>query len=875
MTTRWLCLFICTVVFLCTAAQAAVMSIDYGTEWFKVGLIKPGRPLDVALNKDSKRKTQSVVTIRNDERIYGSDAVSLAGRFPQLTYSNLKSIVGKRYDDPVVQEFRRRYVNEMSIDSERNMPIFIHNGTTHLSIEELIAYQFQHARSQASAAAGENVKDCVITVTPFANQYERQAIIDAAELAGLNVLTLMHDETAVALNYAVSREIGKTPENHIFYDMGAGSTVASIVTFSNVEIKDGKITRTSPQLEVKGVGFDRTLGGHEFDVRLQQLLIAEFMKANKDRINTDIRTSSSAMTRLMKEANRVKQILSANTETMASIESLHEDLDFKVKVTRAQLESICQDLIARANNPIATALEAANMTVDDIQSVVLVGGGVRVPSIQKQLVDLVGAQKIAKNVNGDEAAVLGAAFRGASLSNQFRLSKQITIKDVTLFPIDISYKPENKGKEAASAVDTTIVSKFDSINMRKIMTFNRVTDFEFGMTYGKNALAGMDGIAKVKVTGLTEAMNKHKDDIKATEIPPKVRVTFELSNSGIISVTEASLHIGKKSFKDKVKSFFSGKDTKDSKAEKKIEDEVNKQNETSVDDNKNNNITTTNTKESITIDKIPLTIEYIPVDRIPLTEKDKAIAKNRINELDALDTRKRLREESRNALETFVYRVQDFLYNEVVEIVTTKNDIEKFRERLSETSDWLYDEGEHADTPVYVRKLKELQLIEQPIQHRVKEYNERENNINTVKTVVTLAREFVNKIRGEVEDARYHTEEELEGLLIAAEKLENWMAEKVAAQKKFANTEDPVLLTSDVLVRSNGVKDHLTKLITKKKPKITKKTSEDDNKNNSGKEGDNNNNNTTEQNASQTSSAETDASSTNNAENEEHTHDEL
>ncbi|RCH82779.1 Hypoxia up-regulated protein 1, partial [Rhizopus stolonifer] len=537
---------LCTIV---PIAQAAVMSIDYGTEWFKVGLIKPGMPLDVALNKDSKRKTQSVVTIRHDERIYGSDAISLAGRFPHLTYSNLKSIVAKRFDDPLVEEFRRRYVNKMVIDTERDMPAFIHNETTQLSVEELIAYQFQNAKQQASATAGENVKDCVITVTPFANQYERQSILDAAELAGLNVLSLMHDETAVALNYAVNREIGANPENHIFYDMGAGSTVASIVTFSNVETKEGKITRTAPQLEVKGVGFDRTLGGHELDVRVQQLLAAGFMKVNEGRVKTDVRDSSNAMTRLMKESNRVKQILSANTETVASIESLHEGIDFKLKVTRTQLEEICQDLIARVKSPIEVALEAANMTVDDIQSVVLVGGGVRVPSVQQQLIDLVGAQKIAKNVNGDEAAVLGAAFRGASLSNQFRLSKQISIKDVTLFPVEVSYKPENKGKEASAAVETVIFNKFGNIGTRKIMTFNRITDFEFDVNYEKNSNAGDQGIAKVKVTGLTEAMAKHKDDIKASEIPPKVRVTFELSGSGIVSVPEATLHVGKLTFK--------------------------------------------------------------------------------------------------------------------------------------------------------------------------------------------------------------------------------------------------------------------------------------------------------------------------------------
>lgn len=123
----------------------------------------------------------------------------------------------------------------------------------------------------------------------------------------------------VALNYAVSREFSKTPENHIFYDMGAGSTVASIVSFSTAEVKEGKRTQNVPQLEVKAIGFDRTLGGHEFDVRLQSFLAEKFMENHGAAAGGDIRSSESAMSRLLKEANRVKQILSANTETMASV----------------------------------------------------------------------------------------------------------------------------------------------------------------------------------------------------------------------------------------------------------------------------------------------------------------------------------------------------------------------------------------------------------------------------------------------------------------------------------------------------------------------------------------------------------------------------
>lgn len=372
-------------------------------------------------------------------------------------------------------------------------------------------------------------------------------------------------------------------------------------------------------------------------------------------------------------------------------------------------------------------------------------------------------------------------------------------------------------------METAIFNKFGNIGTRKLMTFNRVTDFEFDVAYAKYSGSGMDSIAKVKVTGLTEAMKKHKDDIKASEIPPKVRVTFELSSSGIVSIPEAALHIGKLTFKEKVKSFFGGKDSKE-EPEKK-EDEANKQNETSSEDIKNANATE-DVKESVSIIKIPLEIEYTPVGLIPLRTQDKVNAKKRIQELDALDTRKKLLEESRNALESFVYRVQDFLYDDIVALVATEETIENLRERLSEVSDWIYDEGEHADTPVFKSKLKELQLIEQPIQHRFREYKQRDKNIEMIESNLKRANDFLASIRALGEEERYHTEAELEELVVAIEKLEDWKNDKVETQKKLALTEDPVFITSHVLEKLKSFEEQFMKLVNKKKPKVSKKAPE-------------------------------------------------
>ncbi|KAI8098795.1 heat shock protein 70 family [Halteromyces radiatus] len=808
------------------------MSIDYGTEWFKVGLIKPGMPLDVALNKDSKRKTQSVVTIRHDERIYGSDAVSLAGRFPHLTYFNLKSILAKPYDDIHAEEYRHRFVNDMQLDDSRNMPSFLHNDTDRLTVEELIAYQFQNAKQQAVNTAGEDVKDVVITVTPFATQHERQAILDAAELAGLNVLTLMHDETAVALNYAINREFTTTPEYHMFYDMGAGSTVASIVSFSNVEVKEGKRTKSSPQLEVKAVGFDRTLGGHEFDVRLQKLLADGFMDQYKGKVSTSVYESHGAMTRLLKEATRVKQILSANTETMASIEGLHEEKDFKMKITRKKLESLCEDLLDRVSGPILAALKESGMTVDDIQSLVLVGGNVRVPSVQRKLIDIVGTQRIAKNVNADEAAVLGAAFHGASLSNQFRLTKDIKIKDITSFPIEVTYDTDS-----GDTVDTVLFKEFDALNARKTMTFKRLEDFEFKLQYAtgeKKSQDILDRIAHVKVSGLTDIIEKYKDDIKQASTPPKVRVVFEMSPSGLLSVPEAYVNIelpdSNKSFtgKDyKVKSFFGSKDEKETAADngestEKVTSQGNETNVSDTDSDKNSTTVLESTKEPV-LTKVKLQVKYIVDGPQPLSIDQKLTIKKRIRMLDLLDKQRQIREEAKNNLESFVYRTLEFLYDDTVAIVSTEEQQEKLREQLSETSDWLYDEGEHADTKAYSDRLNSLKSLEDPITYRREEYLVRDDTNQKVLKSVQMVQTFIDGIRKTPEDEQYHTEAELEKALSVAKAAEAWNDEKLKLQLALTPVDDPVLTSKEAAIKAKEVDEALMQLLRKKKPKVNKK----------------------------------------------------
>ncbi|CAB5395824.1 unnamed protein product [Rhizophagus irregularis] len=627
-------------LFALSLIEAAVIAIDYGTDWFKVALVKPGIPLDIVLNRDSKRKTQSALTIRGEERI-------------------------------MVQ-----------------MPLILRNSCNAIF----------SCKEQAEAAAQEAIKDVVITVPSYYNQFERQAILDAAELAGLHVLSLINDVTAV--------------------------------------------------------GYDRSLGGQEFDIRLQRHFAEEFNKK-----------------------------FMPNTDAIASLENLHEEHDFRLPITRRDLENMTADLRKRVGGPIKAALDNAKLTLASIKSCVLVGGGVRVPSIQAELKEIVGEDKIAQNVNGDEAAVLGAAFRGAGLSRQFKV-KEIKVKDITPYPIEVNHSSEPKESE-----DDEVTKDFGPTN-----------------------------IAITKITGLTAAI-KQFNDVGVER--PKVKVTLQLSESGIVSATEAIATIEHQSFTDKFKSFFGVNGNKSEESIKEVHCQMLETTSSSVnaseptlETNKTQANDTEPTQKQTKIETINLNleVEYVGIKPLGKNEKDESIKR------------------ARNNLESFVYRVRDFLQNEVVLQVSTESQRAELSSKLSETSDWLYEEGEEAQTVEFKTRLNNLKLLEQPIAYRREERIKLPNAIFKIKAVINSTRDFVDEIKtNTTAENRYHTDEELDKLLSVCGKVEEWLNEKLELQGKTPPHVNPSLVTIDIDKKLNEIEREFLILVSKKpprKPKIIAKTTD-------------------------------------------------
>ncbi|KAG0290998.1 hypothetical protein BGZ98_003209, partial [Dissophora globulifera] len=771
-----------------------------------------------------------------------------ATRFPQDAFIGLKRILGRDYDDDHCVDFRNTFTNNMIRDPVRGTAVFQTTAGNKYTVEELVAMQFGLAKQQAEETAGESVKDVVITIPPYYSQMERQAVLDAAELAGLHVLSLIHDESAVALNYAMTRTFPQE-QCHLFYDMGAGSTAASLACFQDLTVKDvGKYNKTIQQVEIKAVGYDRSLGGHDIDVRLQKFLAEKFQEQKGSKISTPVVQNERAMAKLLKEANRVKQILSANTETMASVENLMEENDFKIKVTRAELEDLSKDLLTRVRGPIDAALSEANMKLADIQSLVLVGGGVRVPAVQSNLAAIVGDDKIAKNVNGDEAAVMGAVFRAASLSRQFKV-KEVRLKDISLFPVEVQYAGEAKDGAPAKAFVTPIFNDKSVLGTRKIVNFKRVTDFGFDLQYGKvsdahdSELADKP-IAHISLSGLTDAINKFKDVSVAT---PKVKVTIELSDSGVLTVQEAIATIEtdnskKASLADKVKSFFGGseqnEDVKDAEPQENEDEQDGKEQEKSNGDKEasngdkkedskteqNSNTTDAPGKnETVPVTQIEKVILKVQVDHkgiSPLSATSKTESLSKIQRLDALDAAKRAREEARNSLESFLYRGREVLYKDEIIEVSTEEEREKLSESLSTNSEWL-DDNEDAETIEFQTRLKELRALERPLSVRAAERISRPKAFETLKSSVTMARSVgEHLLTGE---GAFHDPADVQKLYDACDEVLAWIEAKEKEQAALPLWKDGVVTTREIQVRGGSVERELHRVMSKKKPKVTKK----------------------------------------------------
>ena len=466
------CLLAAVAVLACAyTAQALVVGIDVGSEYIKVALVKPGTPFEIVHNTNSKRKTEDMVAFYNGQRLYAGDAVNLATRKPHLVFSGIRELLGRNLTHPTVTELvaaRRPAFNIVEAPGARGT-LAVQAGTGKgesgekpvYSVEEVMAMVLTYIRGIASDTAGSKIRDVVLTVPMYFTQNERQALIDAAELAGLKVLSLVEDNTAAAIQYGIYRVVENQTQHTLIYNMGSTGTQVSIVASTSYKGRDRGVKKDIGLSTVVGKGWDATLGGAAFTDRALDLLVkvvnekhmnvsgrghvhartghrsvaffpvptptptptpTRFRPVHRLRDDADglcfvvvarlqggdIRSYVRPMAKLRKGAHKTKEVLSANEEFVLFIESLTPEIDFRTIVARAEFEAASSDLLDRVTGPIASALAAAKLSLEDIDEVEVIGGGVRIPAVQARLKALFGEYVPCKRGEGCVPAPCGA-----------------------------------------------------------------------------------------------------------------------------------------------------------------------------------------------------------------------------------------------------------------------------------------------------------------------------------------------------------------------------------------------------------------------------------------------------------------------------------
>lgn len=440
-----------------TTCFAAVVGLDFGTHYVKEMVVSLKAPLEIVLNPESKRKDASALAIRSWdsqnylERFYGSSAVALATRFPSTTFMHLKSLLGKHYEDNLFYYHREHPGLEFVNDASRNAIAFEIDTNTTLSVEELVSMNLKQYMERANQLLKENddsdnVKSVAIAIPEYFSQEQRAALLDATYLAGIGQTYLCNDAIAVAIDYASKQKsftAGK-PNYHVIYDMGAGSTTASLISILQPE------NITLPlRIEFLGYGHTESLSGSVLSLAIVDLLENDFLESNPNIRTEQFESDASAKAKLVQAAEKAKLVLSANSDASISIESLYHDLDFKTTITRAKFEEFVAELQSVVIEPILSTLESPlngkALNVKDLDSVILTGGSTRVPFVKKQLENHLGASLISKNVNSDESAVNGAAIRGVQLSKEFK-TRPMKVIDRTTHSFGFSIQNTNISK---------------------------------------------------------------------------------------------------------------------------------------------------------------------------------------------------------------------------------------------------------------------------------------------------------------------------------------------------------------------------------------------------------------------------------------------
>ncbi|KAL5523722.1 hypothetical protein ACEPAG_7895 [Sanghuangporus baumii] len=733
----------------------SVVGFDFGSLGSKIGVARR-KGIDIITNEVSNRSTPSLVSFGPKQRWLGEPAKTAEVSNFKNTIGSLKRLIGRSLNDPEIQNVESKFVTSKLVDIQGSVGVQVNylGEQQVFSATQLVAMYLGKLRDTAAHELNTAVSDVVISVPGWFTERQRRATIDAAQIAGLNVLRLINDTTAAAYEYGIKKfdlPEADNPRHVVFVDVGHSDLSVAVVAFSK------------GQLTVKATAYDRNLGGRDVDFALVRHFAEEF----KTKYKIDVLSSPKAIFRLTASCERLKKILSANTEAPLNVESIMEDIDASSKLTRDAYEALIADVLDRVTAPIKAALADSGLTLEQIDAIELLGGSTRIPAVRQRIQSVFPGKVLSTTLNQDEAIARGATFACASLSPVFRV-REFSMVDTGSYAIKVQWDrvPDDEDSELL------VFPRGNVIPSTKILTFYRKEPFDIEAVYAEpDSLPGNINpwISRLSVKQVGPA------DAKGEPSPVKVKV--KLNQHGLVSYEQV--------YYEEVEEREEKMEIDGAEAPKK--------------------------KRIVRKKDLPFVVGTSSLDQDTLNRLREI--ENQMHATDKLvnDTLDR-----KNALEEYIYDMRSKLDDRYAAFAQPQEK-EGLLAILAECEDWLYsEEGEDATKSAYVERLDSAKKIGDKIAAR---YLETENRSAAVTQLREALNSYYTQATSDDEKFAHIDQNEKQSIIEKVATIQKWLDDQLARQAERPKNTDPVLTVADIAKKKDELIYFAVPILSKPKPK--------------------------------------------------------